>query len=194
MKEKEIKITDIWNDKKIEELTDFILPLSKAQSEERKERNEMLGEKYRRMRKCKDFVIFQVRYYADKNLLKKYRKSDQLPPQHHERAKLHVQFMWDFIDFVSKKENDYWYNEYGFDAKTCALEEIEDDHGIVVEDHEGERLILVPVERQDVIGWLYKNINTPFKIRKKVSLYSIKYGRNLKWNREWAKAHNVMKK
>lgn len=139
--------------------------------------------------KCKDYFIIKIRCYADEKLLKKSRdEGGPLPKQHYERAEEFHNFIWKLIKKITKKGSDYWCVEYMMDGRMCALESIEESHGIIFNDGEGWATFMIPKKHNYVISWIKENILLPHKIVLKTNVRFLGWTkRDLKWRRKYAK-------
>ncbi len=122
--------------------------------------------------KCKNYFIFDLRYYADKRLLTRRRLlgEEVFPPQHMQRAVLSNDFFWGLVEKVTGKKQDYWYKSYMYSTVECVLEEIEETHDI----HrwlfrDGCYTYFIPHKHVEIIEWIKQNIKSPYKIKKKSS-------------------------
>ena len=141
----------------------------------------------------KDYFIIRVRYYASEYLMKKQHEQGSHPKQQWERAEQINKLYWDFITFVTKKEHEWWLLEYPHWAKECAIEEMEDNFGIVISDREGNYVFLIPKRHTHIIDWFKTNIDKyklPNKILTKLQGISFIGSRHsymdLKWHRNEA--------
>jgi hypothetical protein len=119
--------------------------------------------------KCKDYYIIKVRIYASKYLLDKYHsdknnRNKPYPKQHRDRAVQYTKFFWEFFTHVTGINDKDWYFKYMFNARECALEELQDKYGILTSDAEAERIFLIPKEKEDLFEWFKENVGLPYKV------------------------------
>lgn len=130
--------------------------------------------------KCKDYFIFKLRYYADKKILDKWHTTfSHVPKQHMERARLSNDFFWNLIEKITGKNKNEWYSTYMFDTNDCALEAMEETHGIyrwLLT--EGYYTYFVPKQHTEIIEWVKLNIKSPYKILKRSSTGYVEFNKN----------------
>jgi hypothetical protein len=132
--------------------------------------------------KCKDYFIIKIQYYADKRLLKKWHEGGVMPIQHWERAKEYVDFVWRFVEMATGEGTEYWHTKYMFDAKECAIEEVEEKYGIFYSGGEGWATFMIPLRHTKMIKWMKSNIQLPNKVVSRTNLvgYFSRLHRNCK--------------
>ena len=139
---------------------------------------------------CKDYFIIKLRNYADASLLKKWEKERDvnefapLPKQHYERARLHNEFFWKFIERITGKTDNEWFSKYMFEPSECAQEEVHETHDIMISKGEGWITYLIPIKYPELIEWVKANVNVPSKTLKKFNLGFWRYRNISKSQRE----------
>ena len=147
-----------------------------------------MTETKKQKRSSSDYFILKIRTYADDRLLNKTKPGEPLPKQHYERAQSFNDFIWSFISYMTKNDKDYWYANYMFDARECALDYIEENFGIMMlRNYESATKWIIPKEMAETIDWIKLNIpdNLPHNVLKRVNLlmYSFQIDKDLKWRR-----------
>ncbi len=132
--------------------------------------------------KCKDFNIYKIRYYADRKLLDKYNIDKEnnvpntfMPKQHSERAKNYNKFLWDSVEFLTGKDNEYHHKKYGLGALECTFYDIRDYYHILLLKGEGESSIFIPKEDNEYHQWFLENINIPYRKVLKTNLRALQW-------------------
>lgn len=137
--------------------------------------------------KCKDYHIIKVRIYASKYILDKFHKDKNnknkpYPKQHRDRAEQYTKFFWEFFTYVTGITAKEWRSKYFFDSRECALEELQDKHGILTSDASGERIFLIPKGKEEIFEWFKENVKLPYNVVSVLKyiplayLYSDNYG------------------
>lgn len=120
--------------------------------------------------KCKDYFIIKIRYYANDRLLRKWHAGGEMPTQHWERAKEYIEFMWMLVEEVTGNDMKYWHEKYMFEAKECAMEEIEEEYSIFYSGGEGWATLMVPLRQDRIIKWIKSNVRLPYKVVSRTNL------------------------
>lgn len=123
--------------------------------------------------KCKDYAIFRVNYYADRDKSGVINITDtKVLRQHHERVKTFHDFCWKLIEKLTGKPMSFWIYEFAMhETRSCALEYIWEHHGIMTADQtDGIMLFMVPKEQTELIEWIKSNVKNPFTMPKKTDI------------------------
>jgi len=121
----------------------------------------------------KDYNIIKLRYYTSKYYLKKFHENDTIAiKKQFEAAKKHLDFFWKFVEFLNNKTIENYVKDYGVSAAAeCAVEEINETHGIIRVDNEGWYTYLVPKDKPEIYEWIKNNIDgIPYKELKNVRI------------------------
>jgi len=121
----------------------------------------------------KDYNIIKLRYYASDYYLKKFHKGDIVGiKKHYEAAGKHLDFFWKFVEYLNGKTIKDYNEEYGFNSVGCAVEEINETHGIIRLNNEKWYTYLIPKDKVEIYEWIKNNINDiPFKELKVVRIF-----------------------
>ena len=121
------------------------------------------------MKKCADYYIVKIRYYADKHLLDKHHKNGgkgAYPAQHQERAEAYFDFFWEFFEkFTGHKKSKYYF-DYMFETRVCAQEELFEKFGVYIPEGEGSYKWFIPIEQTEMIQYVKDNCKNPMKVLK----------------------------
>jgi hypothetical protein len=140
------------------------------------------------------YFILKVRYYADKKLLdKSHKKGEMLPKQHHERARMWVDFQWKLIEHLTGKPFTWWIGYYPLNTSDCAWEEVNekgcDGQNPMYFWNEGWKVLYIPKSQPELRDWIYENCSNPIKEVKRYPLIMLRYSHKeetFKWQREHA--------
>jgi len=142
----------------------------------------------------KDYVIFKIRYYADKKLLDRYYKDPNhrdkgYPDQHRERAEAYNKFKRDLFSFVAKVSFYDYVRKYGIGSWDCMREELWADHDIFINDGATNCIMYVPVNNVELVEWVTDSLNNnilPWKTLKRASLFFLRFNTKETWRRDEA--------
>ena len=138
--------------------------------------------------KCKDYNIIKIRYYASDYLLKKWHATDgRMPKQHWDRAEACVALFWNIFEHVTTIKRLDWLDEYRFDARNCAQDELEEKYGIRIHNTEGSYVFFIPKSNPEIFQYIKNNCTLPYKVLTRARLGAFSYIRDLTWRRKEAK-------
>jgi len=135
--------------------------------------------------KTSNYYIIKLRYYASEYHLKKWH-DDNCSKSHmvHVNAcKKHNDFFWSFFEKVTGIPRREFQTKYASSTE-CAIEELEADHGLVIQTNEGWYTYLIPKKNTELIQWFNDNKgDIPSKVMKKIRICFISHEPTT-WKRE----------
>lgn len=139
--------------------------------------------------KCKNYIIFLVKYFADKDKSGNIDLDNiEVLKKHHERAEKYINFCWKLIEHITGKNLNWWIEEYaGYDSKECAFEYLWEHYGILTTDRSGVMQFMIPKEKTELVEWIKNNLENPYTMPKKTDIRAFDLRTEApKWRRESA--------
>lgn len=134
----------------------------------------------------KKYTIIGIAWTSDKKYSGDKFNSPEARKQRKDRTIGYHKFFWDFVEKVTGFSMEYWNKKYFLDARECAMEQLECDHGIHIGEYSWSRRVFhIPIEQTELVKWVLENLpNNPHEVYKKFYIPRELEKSQLQWRRE----------